>query len=354
MAQACRALQGRLGRNIDTVVLENELLSATVIVNKGADIYELRYKPRDVDVLWKSPWGLRDPGYELPSSSSLVSWLDGYGGGWQVLFPSGGGPCTYKGVELPFNGEASLAPWDCQILTEGGDVAEVRLEARLARSPLRIERTMRVEAGRPMLTFLERVGNEGREPVDYLWGHHPAYGAPFLSEACRIDTAAQSLRADDAYDGPHNPLELDRTYRWPEVDSENSRLDLSHVPGEETPRQLLAYLGGFKSGWYAITNAELGFGVGLVWPAEVLPYAWLWQEMHASPGYPWYQNAYVMAIEPNTSFPAQGLVAAMAKTGTHRTLEPGEFAELEFGAVFYESSTGVARIESDGVVHLVQ
>ena len=331
-------------------MLENELLSATVLVEKGADVYELRYKPKDVDVLCKTPWGLRDPGRALPSSSSETTWLETYGGGWQELFPSGGGPCTYKGVELNFHGEVSLARWEYEVVAAGGATAELRLSLRLARSPFRLERTMIVEAGKPVLRLRERATNEGGEPISYMWGHHPAFGSPFLSEACRLDVGARSLHADDSYDGPHNPLEPGRAYEWPLVESGGEALDLSRVPAPGEGRHLLAYFSDFESGWYALTNSELGFGVGLAWPLADFPYAWFWQEMHASPGFPWYRSAYVLAVEPNTSFPAQGLTAAIEKTGTARTLEPGESTECELCAVFYEARGGVARIEPDGNV----
>ncbi|HXI14938.1 MAG TPA: DUF4432 domain-containing protein, partial [Chloroflexota bacterium] len=36
------------------VVLENELLRVGVVASKGADVVELRYKPRDLDFLWHS------------------------------------------------------------------------------------------------------------------------------------------------------------------------------------------------------------------------------------------------------------------------------------------------------------
>ena len=55
-----------------------------------------------------------------------------------------------------------------------------------------------------------------------------------------------------------------------------------------------------------------------------------------------------MAIEPFSSIPGQGLVAAMEKTGTHRTLGAGHSVEAELRAVFYESATGIDHIEADG------
>lgn len=349
MTPGCTLNEMTLGRTVRALRLENDLLAVTVLLDKGADIYELIYKPRQIDVLWKSPWGLKEPGQgpaEYAANSETV-WLEHYAGGWQELFPNGGDACVYKGVELSFHGEASMIPWDYEVIENGAQAVEVRLYARLRRSPFTIERRMRVERDRPVLSLRGKVTNEAGEPMDYMWSHHPAFGAPFLSAACRIDTGARTLLVDDAYAGTHNPLELSARYDWPRT---ASGLDLSRVPDENARRDLLAYFTDYESGWYALTNTDLGFGVGLSWPKAVFPYAWFWQEMNASPGFPFYQNSYVMAIEPATTIPGQGLVAAMNKSGTHRTLLPGKAAEATLRAVFYESTTGVAQIEPDGQV----
>ena len=247
---------------------------------------------------------------------------------------------------MPFHGEASLAPWTVTSAVADDVAVEVRLAVRLVRSPFRMERVGRVEAGQPWVAIRERIVNEGGEPMDYMWGHHPAFGAPFLSGACVIDTGARSLTADDTSASPFSPIQPSQRIAWPMVGD----IDLARVPGPDEPRAMVGYLGDFESGWYAITNPDLGFGVGLVWPADVLPHAWLWQEMHATSGFPWFKSCYVMAIEPNTSIPAQGLQAVMSKTGTHRVLGPGEEAELEVRAVFYESKVGVERIAPSGKV----
>lgn len=127
---------------------------------------------------------------------------------------------------------------------------------------------------------------------------------------------------------------------------------MNTLPDEATPRGLMAYFTDFTSGWYALTNTALGFGLGLVWPREVYPYAWFWQEMHANDVYPWNKAAYVMAVEPFTSIPGHGLTAVAHKTGTQRTLAPGATLAVDLLAVFYESRTGVAHIAPDGSVRL--
>jgi hypothetical protein len=242
--------------------------------------------------------------------------------------------------------------WDTEIVQPAGDAAEVRFSVRLARSPLKLERLMRIEAGKPVLIFHEKITNEGGEAIDYMWGHHPAFGSPFLDGSCRIDTNARTFRADDRSDAPGNLLAPGGRFTWPIGQKGGTEVDLSLVPSQQTERGTMAYLGNFdgETAWYGITNSTLGAGVGLVWRTAAYPHAWFWQEMHSSPGYPWYKSVYVMAIEPFTSVPGQGLATVIDSTGTHRTLAPGETAEAELRAVFYDSATGISHIELDGTV----
>ena len=105
----CKATELILGRSLRALEIENDILSATVLLDKGADIYRLVYKAKATDVLWKSPWGLKESARGFDSHvDSLTAWLEAYAGGWQVLFPNGGFANTYKGVELGYHGEASL------------------------------------------------------------------------------------------------------------------------------------------------------------------------------------------------------------------------------------------------------
>ena len=345
----CKATEIVLGKTLAALEIENDVLATTVVLGKGADIYRLAYKPKGVDVLWKSPWGIKQPASGFDSAfDSTTAWLEAYAGGWQVLFPNGGDPTTYKGAVLGFHGEASMKDWDYEILSEGEGLLEVKLQARLSRSPYTIERWMRVESGSPILHIRERITNHAGEEMDCMWSHHPAYGAPFLSEHCVIDVGTASFIADDRYAGFANPLLLNQSYRWPMAGD----VDMSKVPGPDEKRDILAYFRDFESGWYAITNKEIGLGIGLVWDESVFPFAWFWQELNASPGFPFYNCSYVMAIEPASSIPGQGLTTVIEKTGTHLTLQPGEAKEIEMKAVFYQSDGGVRKIDADGTVHL--
>jgi hypothetical protein len=343
-----------------TLVLRNEHLEVVVLPGKGSEIYALRSRRHDLDLLWKAPWGLRPPPVAAAAATDSAAWLDHYGGGWQELFPNGGDSCAYAGAPHTFHGEASVVPWACEVdrSVSGGPV--IRLELRCARSPFRIEKRLSLEAQRPVLRIWERITNEGAVPMPFMWGHHPAFGAPFLEEGCRLDLPAAAFEADGAPGSPAAPaswLAPGIRSSWPHVaraggeTAAGARVDLSRVPGPEARAANLGYAVELQDGWYALTNPRLGLGFGLVWPREIFSCVWLWQEFCGSQGYPWYGRVYVMGVEPHTSYPGHGLVQALER-GTARWLAPGEQLEMTLLGVVYEGRGNVQRITPAGEVVL--
>jgi hypothetical protein len=210
---------------------------------------------------------------------------------------------------------------------------------------------MTLPADRPLLSIAETITNEGPEPMDCMWGHHPAYGPPLLSPGCIVDTGARRVQSDDSYDPPGNDLPLGKTWDWPHVeDKSGNAIDLSRIPGPGSGHSRVLFLKDLEESWYALTNPALGMGVGIVWDGELFPYAVMWQETGGLRQYPFYGQAYVTAFEPNSSYPAQGLTTVIEKTGTQLVFAPGESRTLELKAVFYEGMHRVARIDPAGNV----
>lgn len=334
------------GSDAYVLVLEGEALLVSLLPSRGADIYELIDRRSGQDVLFKAPWGGRPRGAPVGATSSETRWFDSYRGGWNLLFPSGGAACSVLGAELPFHGEASVSAWEV-ISTSGSGGAHLGI--RLARSPLRIERRVSVDERRPVLTVRERVTNEGQDPYPYQWTHHPTLGSRLLAGSCRIDTAARSVHVDPGYNPPGNALRPGATSAWPLADGPTGLVDLSLVPGPGASRSLLAYISDFDDGWYAVSNDEAGIGFALRWPTEMFPHAWFWQELNASADYPWFRAARAIAIEPSTTFPADGLAGAIARGG-NRTLQPGESAEVVITAAVFRPAGRVQTVTSDGNV----
>ncbi len=341
-----------LGRHTRAVVLESDLLSTTVVLDQGADLLSLTYKPKATDVLFKVPRPPREHGVGAPpTGDSFAQWLAYYPGGWQTIFPNFGPANDYQGATLDFHGEAARVPWQVVSVENTADALTLTLGVTLLKCPFRLERTLSLRAGSPALAITETITNTGVDPAACMWGHHPAFGAPFLSPECFIDTGAQSIESDDDYRVPGNDMPLGHTWAWPHVtDTQGRAVDLSRIPPPDDGHARVLWLKDFRDAWYAITNPALGFGVGLAWDGSVFPYAAFWQETGGTRDHPWYGAAYVTAIEPNASYPAHGLTTVMQKTGTHLTVAPGESRSVNMVAVFYEGNQRVAKIDAEGTV----
>jgi hypothetical protein len=330
----------------ETITLQSGPLRVDVVPAKGAEIRLVALAGED-NVLFHEPWATpmpagRGPGY----GDSMLDWLAGYRGGWQELFPNAGAACTVLGVELPFHGETSSAPW--QLVEASGEQVTVRCNGRL---PLIIERTMRISSTEPVLYLRESVRTDSRvaKPTPYCWGHHPAFDAPPGSV---VDLPSSRLWTDE-HSFEHADYLPGIAGDWPFVPPKTpggGLLDLSVVP--DGPVERLCYLRP-SEGWAAIRNVPAGYGVGLAWKLETFPFLWFWQQIGGS-GFPWYGRGRITAIEPNTSWPADGLAGALARGHAH-VIRPGELHEAWLTlVVFRPAEHRVARIGQDGLVELAE
>jgi hypothetical protein len=323
--------------------LSNQHAEVTVLPEKGADILSFVDRRSGVDVLFKTPWGMRTPGRWARRGTSEERWIEAYAGGWQLLLPNGGAECVERGATWGFHGEAALLPWQVVSATEASAV----LETTLFLAPLRVRRHFSLE-GR-LLRVEETVSNESPEEIEVMWSHHPALGAPFLEGGCLISVGCTSVLADDRL--PGTLLAPGSRHDWPHVTTvTGDKVDLREFPPPDQPRSVLAYLGGFTSGFFAVTNPRLRLGFGLRWPLEMFDKAWLWQEVHSSSGWPWFRRAYVLAVEPASTIPAQGMAVARAKGERVVLLAPGSSHQVLFEAVLFDSAGEVLDIAPGGEV----
>ncbi len=336
------------------MVLENDLLRAVVLADKGADIYELVYKPADLDVLFKTPWGFHDLGsLGATASDSQVAWIDHYGGGWNEIFPNFGSACEYEGLEWSFHGEVSTAGWSYRILENSSGRASVRFEVDLTRTPFHLERTMTVEAGRPDLLVQERLTNTGKVEMPYMWGSTIRLSAPRFSDRnAGLTCPASTYRVMIPQTTPERTwMPAEGEWTWPHVAGlDGQSHDMRRIPGPESKLNTLGFADDLDEGWYGLTNQKLGIGVGFVWPKEVFPYLWIWQELNSTPGYPWlWEGVRDRPGVPQQRPPGDGLLKAM-EAGTERRIGAGESLDVEFRCVLYQSTGGVERITPGGTV----
>jgi len=317
----CRISDEFTYRGLRVCVLENELLRVSVLVDQGTDIFEFQYKPVGIDLLWQSPRGVQPSAPFIASREAAHgSFSDFYEGGWQECFPNGGRSCHYRGADLGLHGEVFGLPWECSVIEDSPSHVAARFCVRTPRTPFFLSKTLHLEAASPVLRIEEELVNECNEAMDCMWGHHPAFGAPFLSGSCIITTGAKTAVLHDA-DDPQSRFAAPLSAAYPRVpDRRGQPVDISKVPDRHATVSDMFYLTDLAEGWYAVTNTDLGLGFAMTFDPSVFRHIWYWIACNAPSGSPFYGRAYTVALEPFTSFPA--VLADAIEAGRQLTLPP--------------------------------
>ncbi|MBY6362488.1 hypothetical protein [Rhodococcoides corynebacterioides] len=322
------------------IQLANEHIEVGLEPEYGAQILSITAAGSTANALahydWRSPTRARD-GHRYGTSGT--DWLSDYRGGWQELFPNSGAESTSHGITTPFHGEASVSRWD--VVEQTATSCRLRVGAR---TPLTLTRTMRLDATSPCLFLEEAVVNDGTEPADFVWGHHPV--VPTF-DGSRIDLPTCTVDVE-----PANTGGLDgRGGAWPLLPGAGgTTVDLSVVDAE--PRHRLTYQHSLSEGWVAYrppASADTP-GIALAWDLETWPALWLWT-LTRSGEFPWFGRASMMGVEPNRAWPFDGLDGARAR-GQHLRLEPGAVhtSWLTLRLLTDQLDVPVSSVERDGTL----
>jgi hypothetical protein len=338
-------------RGHTVVCLENRFLRIPVLLTKGADIMEFRYKPLDIDFLWHAPQDLPLYGSCVASSPSQKygNFLDFWYGAWQESLPSGVGSSIYKNAELGIHGEVSLLPWQAQVLQDSAERISVLFVVRTRRTPFCLTRVMTLHKDECFVRMDEELHNEGEESMEFVWGHHPVFGPPFLEEGCIADSPGGKIHTPpEAYCAwtRYAPAEVTE---WPKVYSKTKtllRYDL--VPSKDARCEDISYVSDLPDGWVAIRNPRLELGVYMVWDKEVFPYTWNWQAYGGSYSYPFYGRCFCWAIEPFSS--PLSTFSQNVENGTVKRLQAGESMKTTLIAGAFTGKNRVVGCSADGSI----
>ena len=319
-------------RGMRTLVMENRFLRVVFLLDKGSDIMEIRYKPLDMNLLWQSPIGWRNPLRDTaPNPVSEGGFLDYYGGGWQDIVPSAGGhPVSHRGAAMGIHGESSMLPWDCVVDEEGGDMVSAYMRVEGVRYPFRLEKYVMLHENAEEISFSERLVNTGKQTLEFSWLQHPSFGEPFLQPGSKIvlPEGCRVLVQPESYN-PYGRL-MPGEYDWPHVrDRRGHEVDLSLIPSRDLLAEETSFITGMREGSYILWNPGLNLGFMMGWDTSVFKYLWFWQNYN-TPDYPWYGRAWNIALEPSSSYP--GGLPDQIKMKTHITLEAGASLETSFTA----------------------
>jgi galactose mutarotase-like enzyme len=307
-------------KGMRTLIMESDLLRISVLLDKGSDIFEVIYKPIDIDVIWHSPNGYKDPKMHLERISRQEDeFTDNYGGGWNDVFPNYGFPSINRGTRFGQHGESALLPWTCKHVESSNGRVTANLSLNCLRYPLRAEKALSLEGSK--FTVSEDIQNVGEQEIEFSWGHHIAYGEPFVSQDLQIDIPAVRAVSHD-YDMSHERIKRNTEFHWPLAPGLDGReVDLSKIPDRSSRIQEDFPITELRDPSYRLYNPSLDLGVSLSWNSA-LPYLWYWLNWGIL-DYPWFGRARTLALEPTTSRDTTGLQDQI-RHGTAVTLPEGK------------------------------
>jgi galactose mutarotase-like enzyme len=225
---------------------------------------------------------------------------DYYYGGWQEILPNSP-PIDYRGAQLGQHGEVSLIPWDYAILNQSTEEVSLKVWTRPLRYPILIEKTLTLKKGSPSLYIDETLTNESNTEQHLMWGHHIAFGLPFLKDGATIETSATRFVAEEKMP-EHRIFKPKITQDWPMVDTiAPGKTDASIImKASEGKFSDLAYLDNFKDqAYYKLITDQMSFTVK--WDKSIFKSLWYWQERYASQDAPWWGKTFAVALEPWTN-----------------------------------------------------
>jgi hypothetical protein len=331
-----------------TLILENEKLRTTILVDKGTDIIELLYKPKDIDFMWQSPIDFeacsKNP---LTKGMDVGSFTDVYEGGWQELLPSITSPTNYKGMGLGLHGEICLLPWNYQVVTDDPYEVSVKFYVRMRRAPLSVTKHITLKSDSSVLQFDEEIENIGDEEFKFMWGHHPAIGKPFLDENCVIDLPEGSVGQTYQVDFSGNsPFQTDTEFNWPNVPDKNKNMvDLSKVMSPDKKTAFNTYIKNLKDGWYGITNLKKGIGFGMKWDIDLFKHMLIWSVYRGFYNSPFYGRTYNIALELYSAIPDS--LDEVIKLNRALCLAPGKKINTRFYTIVYESNKRIKGFDGN-------
>jgi galactose mutarotase-like enzyme len=292
----------------EAVILENNVLTATILPQWGSKLASLVYKPLGFELLWQNP----APKYR--ASSYADPYELGEASGFDEMFPTIA-RCFYEGqpwvgLEMPDHGEVWSIPWAYEI---EGQRLLLRVEG--VRFPYGIEKT--VSLSEEVLQCEYRVENRCEADFDFIWAAHPLFNT---SPGMRLIVPGDLRTIVNAV--PSRRLGgYGRMYHFPIAKIEGrGSFNLSVVPEKGgADYQKYWFVEKPHEGWCILHDPLRKLSIGLAWPVEQVPYLGMWVNEGG------WSGQYNVAPEPATA--AMDRVDFSKAWGMGNNLRSGEIRQ---------------------------
>jgi hypothetical protein len=314
---------------LNTLVLENEMLRAVILPEAGAKVWQIRYKPLGVDLLWNNPalGPSRQPLY--------ASYDDTWSGGWDELFPNDEAGLLL-GFDMPDHGELWTGEWQAERVTvECGGALRLRFETPV--SHFLVEKTVLLRRETSVLEVRYKLTNRGAARFPFLFKLHSAFA---VSARHRIDFPEMTVRREPEFAGTLEGAPL--TFAWPEAQVDGTVIDLRQVPDESSGAVHFFYGTEMAAGWCGITNQGNRLAAAVRFDPEVFSSCWLFAT-HGG-----WRDLNVAVLEPATGHPYK--MQSMLEQGKALWLGPGQSLETTVLFTVREGLGSIGGVEEDGTI----
>ena len=285
------------------LTIGNGLFTVTLWPEKGGAITSYVYRPANLEVMWRNPYGqpprLRVQDQPMGHESDLFDVMDG---SWYVSLPNGFFPGDYFGAPVGTHGEIRSVPWTVEKISTGARELRVELCGRSVRTPFVYRRELIVRAGSPLLQWRETVANRAARSLPVAWLQHPAFGGPLVAGA-RLVTSARKIAVYVADDPTAMQVKSGYAGNYPLVPERESggMRDCSVVPAAGSGLDHSVQFSDFQAGRGCIWNDQLGLGFGMEWDLKLFPIAWSWACGGGRQEYPLWGEGHLVTLQPSTS-----------------------------------------------------
>jgi hypothetical protein len=307
--------------NLESVRLENDLVSALVLPGKGADLLEFIWKPLGINCFHRTevPFDVFDQ--RDIKKERLKNGNENNLGGWIDHMPH---KARYKDTELDNStmGIAATLPWKAEIRRNSFDSVELNCAVDLPLIPFHLEKSFILADNSALLLIKKKFVFDGNAPVLFTVTEHALFGGGLLDDGIYVDVPAE--KAFNAWGHsrdtpPGDPAQ----YEYPmEAMKFKTGLHNLHKPlpaGYPRGGEFVVFLNN-KEGKAGLQNPAKGISLYLHYDPTLFPYLRSWYKTDS--------EGTVVGLEPaNDRFSGNGHTWHY---GTYDKIESGESRETVF------------------------
>jgi hypothetical protein len=339
----------------EAYVLENGLIRVSAL-RGGGHLAEIRFLASDPR---KSVNPMRVPHYATiepyqydPAVHDAFygdgshRWLSSGYMGHLLCFPAFGPPSSPEEIrnQLGNHGEAPIVEWKQKRTAEvRPDAVTLWYGADLPRTHYRVERTVTLRAGEPVLHVEEAIENLLPFDRPINWVQHATFGPPF-AEPGKMFLDVSATKGEVGGGRASNSLAAGSAILWPDgVSREGVKVNLrAFQPAARSGTYYALLLEQARAtSWFTMYHSDYSVLIGYLFPTADHPWIGDWQENQSNTTKPWDGKAVARGLEFGTTpFPE----------GLRRSVERGSL----YGVPTYRWIGGRARLTTRFTIFLAE